>query len=64
MAPLLTRELIAAVVALIPDTWLEDEPSFASKAEHRDAYVRYLTQRLAAPRVFFEEAVRARSLHL
>lgn len=60
----LTPELIASVVALIPDTWLEDEPSFASKAEHRAAYVHYLARRLEAPRAFFEEAVRARSLHL
>jgi hypothetical protein len=64
MSKLLTPNLIASVVALIPDTWLEDEPSFASKAEHREAYVRYLTRRLEAPRAFFEEAVRARSLHL
>ena len=60
----LTPELIASVVALIPDAWLDDEPSFSSKAEHRDAYVRYLKQRIEAPRVFFDEAVRARTLHL
>jgi hypothetical protein len=60
----LTPEVIASVVALIPDTWLEDEPSFASKAEHRNAYLRYLTQRLQSPRAFFEEAVRARSMYL
>ena len=60
----LTPSLIASVVAMIPDTWLEDEPSFASRAEHRNAYVRYLTQRLQGPRAFCEEAVRARSLHL
>ena len=64
MSQKLTPSLIASVVALIPDTWLEDEPSFASKALHREAYVRYLTRRLEAPRTFFEEAVRARSLHL
>jgi hypothetical protein len=64
MSTLLTPELIASVVAQIPDTWLEDEPSFASKAEHREAYVHYLTRRLEAPRAFFEEAVRARSLHV
>ena len=64
MAPQLTPQLIAAVVALIPDAWLGDEPSFRSKAEHRNAYVRYLVQRLAAPRAFFEEAVRARTMHL
>ena len=44
--------------------WLEDEPSFDSKTGHRAAYVHYLTRRLEAPRAFFEEAVRARSLHV
>ena len=55
---------IAAVVALIPDAWLEDEPLFADKAAHRAAYAGYLTRRLQAPRGFAEEAARARSLHL
>ena len=60
----LTPELIASVVALIPDAWLGDEPSFSSEAEHRDAYIRYLKQRIQGPRAFFEEAIRARTLHL
>ena len=64
MTQQLTPGRIAAIVQLIPDTWLEDEPSFASKAAHRDAYLQYLTRRLAAPRAFFEEAVRARSMHV
>ena len=62
MSPRLTLERIAAVVQLIPDAWLEDEPSFTDKAAHREAYLRYLTRRLAAPRAFAEEAIRARSL--
>ena len=64
MTQQLTPGRIAAIVQLIPDTWLEDEPSFASKAAHRDAYLQYLNRRLAAPRAFFEEAVRARSMHV
>jgi hypothetical protein len=59
-----TPEAVAAIVALIPDAWLEDEPLFASKAEHRDAYRRWLLQRLAAPRAFAEEAVRAHAAQL
>ena len=62
MTEQLTPPRIATIVQLIPDTWLEDEPTFASKAAHRDAYLQYLMQRLAAPRAFFEEAVRARNL--
>ncbi|HEY4069411.1 MAG TPA: HipA family kinase [Burkholderiaceae bacterium] len=59
LAALLTPERLAAIVALIPDAWLLDEPSFASKAEHRDAYLNYLTRRLQAPRAFVTEAARA-----
>jgi hypothetical protein len=64
MAQQLTLERLAAIVRLIPDAWLEDEPSFASKVAHRDAYLQYLTRRLTAPRAFFEEARRARSAHV
>jgi len=60
----LTPEVVEAIVALIPDEWLEDSPAFAGKAEHRKAYVEYFSRRLAAPRHFVEEAVRARSVHL
>ncbi|HEY4958328.1 MAG TPA: HipA family kinase [Caldimonas sp.] len=64
MASRLSADVIAVVIALIPDTWLEDEPLFADKAEHRAAYGAYLTQRLRGPRAFAEEAARARSLHV
>jgi HipA-like kinase len=64
MSARLDADAIAAVVALIPDAWLEDEPLFAGKAEHRAAYASYLTRRLQAPRAFAEEAARARSLHV
>jgi hypothetical protein len=64
MTARLDADTIAAVVALIPDAWLEDEPLFAGKAEHRAAYASYLTCRLQAPRAFAEEAARVRSLHV
>ncbi len=64
MSAALTPAVVAAVVALIPDDWLEDDPLFADKAAHRAAYVAYLVRRLQAPRAFFEEALRARSLHV
>jgi hypothetical protein len=57
----LTRELIEQIADLIPESWLEDEPHFASVAEHRAAYVDYLCTRLEAPRAFVEEALRARA---
>jgi hypothetical protein len=64
MSGRITLDVIADIVALIPDDWLQAEPSFADKREHRDAYLQYLSSRLRAPRAFVEEAVRARSAHL
>ena len=64
MAAVLTPERLAEIVALIPDAWLQDEPMFASKVEHRAAYLNYLTLRLAAPRAFATEAVRAQAQHV
>jgi hypothetical protein len=61
LRPLVTPELIAAIVAQIPDRWLDDEPSFAGRDEHRAAYVSYLLTRLAEPRAFVEEALDARA---
>jgi len=61
MTALLTPERLAEIVALIPDAWLRDEPSFANTAEHRAAYRQYLERRLAAPRAFVKEAIDARA---
>ena len=60
LAALLTPDRIEAIVALIPDSWLRgDAPGPADVADRED-YVRYLTDRLAVPRAFVEEARRAR----
>jgi hypothetical protein len=61
LRPLLTRDLIESIAALIPDAWLDGEPSFAGRDEHRAAYVSYLLNRLAEPRAFVEEALDARA---
>ena len=60
----LTSARIAAITALIPDDWLDDDPCFTSKDAHRAAYADYFARRLVAPREFAEEAERARSLHV
>jgi HipA-like kinase len=57
----LTPELIAAIVDLIPDVWLEPHPEFASPADNRAAYTRYLQDRLEATSLFLEEALNARA---
>lgn len=62
MSALLTPALIDSVVKLIPDAWLLGDAPFSTSDEHRDAYVEYLSNRLAAPHAFLEEALRARSL--
>jgi hypothetical protein len=68
MATHLNAAAITAIVALIPETWLDDDSGFASHAEHRDAYVQYLMRRLRAPRAFSQQAAleadRARTAHV
>ena len=59
MAAALTPELIAGVVGLVPDSWLEERTT-AGAAVLRAAYTRYLVERLAPPRAFAEEAARVR----
>ena len=60
LAARLTPEILTDIVASIPDEWLAGDSHFASASEHRAAYVEYLTLRLAAPRAFVAEAIRAR----
>jgi len=50
LSAMLTPDAVADIVALVPDDWGVD----------RDAYRRYFAARLAAPRVFVEEAAGAR----
>ncbi|UYZ60216.1 HipA family kinase [Hymenobacter latericus] len=55
---LLTAERLRAIVALVPDDWL-NEPDL-SPDEQRSAYVRFLENRLAASETFVQEAENAR----
>jgi hypothetical protein len=58
LAARLTPDVLDGVAALIPDAWLDaDAPASSARATYR----RYLARRLAAPRAFFEEALRARA---
>jgi hypothetical protein len=57
LAPRITRPALQAIVDQIPDGWLVgDEPPDAM----RRGYVEHLWSRLAAPRLFVEEAMRAK----
>ena len=55
----LTSGVIRDIVALIPDALLAGDATFATAQEYRDAYIDYLTRRLAASHSFLEEAIRA-----
>ncbi|MFO7170757.1 MAG: aminotransferase class I and II [Chloroflexota bacterium] len=62
LAARVTPELVAAAVEAVPEEWLLAAQSpFADAAEHRAAYVAYLSRRLEAPRAFAEEAAHARA---
>lgn len=63
LASALTDAIIAPIVAAVPAEWLDPRDAAAAVAA-RGAYRRYLNARLAAPRAFVEEAIRARTEHL
>lgn len=58
LAAALTDGVIDDIVASVPGQWLAPEPEGAVRL--RAAYARYLRDRLAEPRAFVEEAMRAR----
>ena len=57
---ILTSEHIRTIVAMIPDDWLNDENTFQTKQEYRDAYAVFLETRLAHSDIFVNEAQNAR----
>lgn len=54
MTARITPDVVRGIVALIPETWLGTDT--------RDAYDEHLIRRLASPRPFVEEAIRACAL--
>jgi hypothetical protein len=42
---------------MVPDEWLADEPGFGSPEEVCEAYVGYLSTRVAGPREWFPQVV-------
>jgi hypothetical protein len=57
----LDADAIRGIVADVPDGWLETPDAFAGAARQKAAYVEWLCRRLAAPRRFVQEAIRARA---
>ena len=64
LAAVLTDAEIERVVALVPDSWLVDEPFFDSPAAYRQGYIDYLKRRLRARAAFVQEAARAHAAHV
>jgi hypothetical protein len=60
----LTEDRIRAIVALVPDEWLESDKTLDSPSAYRNAYIEYLCRRLDEPRAFLEEAMHARTLRV
>jgi hypothetical protein len=56
LAPRVTRELLDAIVAAIPEKWLADDPRIGDADAQRRAYVAYLTARLEARDAFVAAA--------
>jgi len=61
MSELITSRVLEDIVALIPEAWLGSDAVFATSTENRQAYTKYLQQRLTQPHAFVQEAIRARS---
>ena len=64
LATLLPDAEIERIVALVPESWLVDEPLFDSPAAYRQAYITYLKRRLQVRAVFVQEAVRAHAAYV
>ena len=64
MSGQVTPDIIAAIVQLIPDTWLPEDAAVGGSNQQRAAYREYLLSRLQPPHGFLEEAIRARSVYV
>jgi hypothetical protein len=57
---LLTKDVVEAIVSLIPTDWLNDESLFETKEEQRNAYTTFLVTRMQHSDIFIKEAQNAR----
>ena len=64
MTARLNLEEIAAVIELIPDAWLAEDPGFDGRSQQRQAYLNYFKARLASSKIFVQEAIHARAAHV
>jgi len=64
LRPKLSGALFRSVAAAVPDVWLAPDPHVGDAPAQREAYVEWLSRRLALSAVFEEEADRARTLRV
>ena len=62
MRQAITPRTLKKITDLIPEEWLIEEDEEISPEERREAYRKFLTDRLANSKVFVEEAIRQREL--
>jgi hypothetical protein len=60
LVPRLAPDVLRAVIDLVPDEWLTEEPGFGGVEEVRSAYVAYLSGRLREPRAWVHALEEAR----
>jgi hypothetical protein len=60
----LTHGRLAAIVDLIPDSWLPEDEGFSSRAAQREAYLDFFKARLQSSDIFVQEAIRARAANI
>ncbi len=63
LTALFTPKIINEVLALIPDEWL-NEDIFPSSKQQRNAYAKFLTNRITNSSIFVKEAQNARETHI
>lgn len=64
LSSLVTPEVVKDILSLVPEAWLVADSLFTNAQDAREAYAGYLLRRLDAPRLFAEEAERARASHI
>ncbi len=60
----LTPEVLAQIVANVPDAWLEAIPGGLTASDRRAGYLDFFRRRLTTAHIFQQEAIRARSRHV
>jgi hypothetical protein len=55
----LTREVFVRILDQVPDEWLETGPEESTAAQKRAIYIDFFAKRLAASKIFEQEAIRA-----